>query len=123
MSNPQAPDGIQLDVVSKSRSEKMGMAEKVNMILDRVSEGAVVILEDGLTPDEETHLIERTMERTDGETFTGIEIESYQRDEANQTLFAKLLNKTPSKLTIIGPADKLQTLDKREDLLRAFVGD
>lgn len=114
--------GVQLDLVSKERIESMGMAEKVGMILDRVSEGAVVVLEGGLTPDEESHLIERTMERTDGETFTGIEMDSYQRGSSSTGFFSRLVRGEPSKLTVVGPANKLHTLDKNETLLRTLVG-
>lgn len=117
--------GIQLDLISKARSETMGTAEKINMILDRVSEGAVLILEEGLEPEEESKLIERTMTRTDGEDFTGIEIESYRR-EGNSTggLLGRLVNRSePSKLTVIGPADKVHTLDKDETLLRTLVSE
>jgi hypothetical protein len=120
----RAASGVQLDLISSERSKNMGTAQKINMILDRVAEGAVIILEEGLDPDEESKLIERTMTRTDGESFTGIEIDSYQRtDGRNGGLLGKLVRSDPSKLTVIGPANKVQTLDKDETLLRALVGD
>lgn len=116
--------GVQLDLISSERSKNMGTAQKINMILDRVADGAVIILEEGLEPDEESKLIERTMTRTDGEDFTGIEIDSYQRTNGNNSGFlGRLVGRDPSKLTVIGPANKVQTLDKDETLLRTLVGD
>lgn len=116
--------GVQLDLISSERSKNMGTAQKINMILDRVADGAVIILEEGLEPDEESKLIERTMTRTDGEDFTGIEIDSYQRTNGNNSGFlGRLVGRDSSKLTVIGPANKVQTLDKDETLLRTLVGD
>lgn len=122
--NTDTDTGVQLDLISSERSTNMGTAQKINMILDRVAEGAVIILEEGLEPDEESKLIERTMTRTDGENFTGIEIDSYRRTNTNTPGFiGRLVGREPSKLTVIGPANTVQTLDKDETLLRTLVGD
>lgn len=116
--------GVQLDLISSERSNSLGTAEKINMILDRVADGAVIILEEGLEPDEESKLIERTMTRTDGEDFTGIEIDSYRRTNSGKSgILNRLVGRDPSKLTVIGPANTVQTLDKDETLLRALVDD
>lgn len=122
--NNSSVSGVQLDLISSERSNSMGTAEKINMILDRVADGAVIILEEGLEPDEESKLIERTMSRTDGDEFTGIEIDSYRRTNAgNSGFFGRLVGRNPSKLTVIGPANTVKTLDKDETLLRALVGE
>lgn len=114
--------GVQMDFVSRAQSKTMGTAEKINMILDRVAEDAVVILEEGLTPDEQSKLIERAMARTDGQQFTGIEIESFKRAEKSSGLLGRLVDRDPeSELTVIGPANKVHTLDKDESFLRALV--
>lgn len=121
--DPADANGVQMDFVSRTRSTTMGTAEKLNMILDRVADDAVVILEEGLTADEKTKLVERTMARTDGQHFTGIEIESFQRNTSQSNGFlSRLVDREPdSELTVIGPANKVQTLDKDESLLRALV--
>lgn len=115
--------GVQIDLISKTRSENMGTAEKIKMILDRVDDGAVLILEEGLSPDEESKLVERTMNRVDGETFTGIEMDSYTRPQTYDGILGRILGDTPSKMTVIGPANKVETLDKNENLLRTLVSD
>ena len=70
-------DGIQIDMISAERMEGMRTMEKIRLILDGVHDGNVVILEEGLDPDEESKLIERTMSEINPDGFTGIEIETY----------------------------------------------
>lgn len=54
-------NGVQIDLISGERMEGMASMEKIRMILDGVHDGNIVILEEGLTPDEESRLIEVTM--------------------------------------------------------------
>jgi hypothetical protein len=48
--------------------------EKISMIVDRVKNGDLVVIEGGLTPEEEAELIETTMREIDVENFMGIDI-------------------------------------------------
>lgn len=118
----ETASGVQVDLISKARSSGMGQAEKINEIIDRVQAGSVVILEEGLTPDEEGQLIEKTMTRTDGQNFTGIEIESYPRNDDSSGLFGRLMGSSDDRrLVMVGPADRIETLDKNEKLLSTLV--
>jgi hypothetical protein len=118
-------DGVQIDLISGERMEGMTGMEKIRMILDGVREGNIVILEQGLTPDEESKLIEVTMTEitpADPEDFNGIEIETYPRGETDAGLFSRLMGKDESsKLTVIGPANQIETLHKDETLISALV--
>ncbi|XGI83249.1 DUF2073 domain-containing protein [Halorutilales archaeon Cl-col2-1] len=114
-------DGVPIDMISSERMDGMASIEKVNLILDSVREGKIVILESGLTPDEESKLIEVTMSEISPDGFSGIEIESYPKQEASQGILGKILGDKPSKLTVIGPANQIQTLHKDSDLITALV--
>ncbi|MDY6775503.1 MAG: DUF2073 domain-containing protein [Halobacteria archaeon] len=114
-------DGVPIDMISSERMEGMASIEKVNLILDSVREGKIVILESGLSPDEESKLIEVTMSEISPDGFSGIEIESYPKQEASQGILGKILGNKPSKLTVIGPANQIQTLHKDSDLITALV--
>ena len=46
--------GVQIDLISADRLEKMTTMEKIRLILDDVIEGNIVVLEKGLTPDEQS---------------------------------------------------------------------
>ncbi|AEA46271.1 DUF2073 domain-containing protein [Archaeoglobus veneficus] len=112
-------EGVQLNLISKDRLDKMASMEKIRMILDEVKSGKIVVLESGLTPEEEAKLIELTMLEIDHENFVGIEVESYP--QKSKGFFDKLFGKSKGRLTVIGPANRLKTLQKRDDLITALV--
>lgn len=94
------------------------------MILDGVHEGNIVILEEGLSPDEESKLIEVTMTEITPDEFSGIEIETYPNStHGESSLFDRLVGRRSgmSKLTVIGPADRIETLHKDETLISTLV--
>jgi hypothetical protein len=112
-------------MISAERMEGMRTMEKIRLILDGVHDGNVVILEEGLDPDEESKLIERTMTEInpDGDGFTGIEIESYPGSESSDSGFLGRLmgSDEPNKLTVIGPANRIETLHKDETLISTLI--
>ena len=116
-------DGIQIDLVSGERMEGKTSMEKIRMILDGVHDGNIVILEEGLSPDEESKLIEVTMSEISPDEFTGIEIETYPKQQAASSgLINRIMGRAASsKLTVIGPADRIETLHKDETLISALV--
>ena len=116
-------DGVQIDLVSGERMDDMTSMEKIRMILDGVHDGKIVILEEGLSPDEESKLIEVTMAEISPEEFSGIEIETYpSSDSTDDSLLGRLMGKPePRKLTVIGPANRIETLHKDETLISALV--
>ncbi|MFB6217642.1 MAG: DUF2073 domain-containing protein [Halobacteriaceae archaeon] len=116
-------DGVQIDLISGERMSGLTTMEKVRTILDSVHDGNIVVLEQGLTPDEESRLIEVTMTEISPDEFSGIEIESYPRAETEEaTLLGRLMGRREeSKLTVIGPANRIETLHKDENLISALV--
>ena len=118
-------DGVQIDLISTERMEGLRTMEKIHLILDGVRDGNIVILERGLDPDEESKLIEVTMGeiQPDGDGFTGIEIETYPGGARNESgLLGRVLGRgEQSKLTVIGPANRIETLHKDENLIRTLI--
>jgi hypothetical protein len=118
-------DGVQIDLISAERMEGLRTMEKIRLILDGVRDGNIVILERGLDPEEESKLIEVTMGeiQPDGNGFTGIEIETYPggtRDTSG--LLGRVLGKNEqAKLTVIGPANRIETLHKDENFIRTLI--
>ncbi|EMA55103.1 DUF2073 domain-containing protein [Halococcus salifodinae] len=116
--------GVQIDMISGERMDGLTSMEKIRLILDGVHEGNIVILEEGLDPDEESKLIEVTMTEISPDEFTGIEIETYPGTEQQQTggFFDRLFGReSRTKLTVIGPANRLETLHKDETLISTLV--
>jgi len=118
-----ADDGVQIDLISGARMEGLASMEKIRLILDGVRDGNIVILEEGLSPDEESKLIEVTMTEISPDEFNGIEIETYPRSEtADRSFLDRLMGReSTKKLTVIGPANQIQTLHKDENLISALV--
>jgi len=118
----ETPDeGVQIDMISSERMESMTSMEKIHFILDGVREGKVVILESGLSPDEESKLIEVTMSEISPDGFSGIEIESYPKDTPDTGFMDRFFGDNDSKLTVIGPANQIETLHKDNELISAVV--
>jgi hypothetical protein len=115
--------GVQIDLISGERMEDMASMEKIRHILDGVREGNIVILEEGLSPQEESQLIEVTMAEISPDGFDGIEIESYPRAETSDSSFLGRLmgSESTNTLTVIGPANQIETLHKDETLIRTLV--
>lgn len=116
-------NGVQIDMISGERMDQLTSMEKIRLILDGVHDGNIVILEEGLAPDEESKLIEVTMTEISPDEFTGIEIETYPgTQQSNGGFFDRLMGRTSeTKLTVIGPANRLETLHKDETLISALV--
>jgi hypothetical protein len=116
-------DGVQIDMMSGERMAGLTGMEKVRTILDSVHDGNIVILEEGLTPDEESKLIEVTMTEINPDGFSGIEIETYPSSETSDgSILDRLMGRQESsRLTVIGPADRIETLHKDETLISALV--
>ncbi len=121
--NTISDDGVQIDMISAERMDGLRTMEKIRLILDSVHEGNIVILEKGLDPDEESKLIEVTMSEISPDGFTGIEIETIPTGEETG-LFGKLMGKSSKgKLTVIGPANRIETLHKDENLISTLIHD
>jgi len=116
-------DGVRIDLISGARMEELTGMEKIRLILDGVRDGNIVILEEGLSPDEESKLIEVTMTEISPDDFTGIEIETYPNpDASSRGLLDKLMGReSAQKLTVIGPANRIETLHKDENLISTLV--
>lgn len=119
----QEQNGVRIDLISGERMDSLASMEKIRMILDGVHEGNIVILEQGLSPDEESRLIEVTMSEINPQGFNGIEIETYPRQRTEQgSLLDRLMGRRDdNKLTVIGPANQIETLHKDEQLISALI--
>ncbi|MBA5942324.1 MAG: DUF2073 domain-containing protein [Methanophagales archaeon] len=103
-----------MDLISEDKLNSMGSMEKLRFVLDGVKSGNIVILESGLTSEEQMKLIELTMTEVDDD-FPGIEISGYPSKRG----FLNLRRKT--RLTMIGPAAVIRTIKKDKDLISTLV--
>jgi hypothetical protein len=107
-------NGLKMDFLSSDALISQTSIEKISMIVDRVKRGDLVVMEGGLSPSEEAELIETTMREIDIENFVGIDIYTLEKDKRSFLGFSK---KKIVGLTIIGPANLVKSVKKKENFL------
>ena len=112
--------GVTVNLISQQKLEGLTSQEKIQYILGEVEKGEILVLEKGLTPQEQTQLIEVTMTKVNPNKFIGIEMQGYmpESDGWLQRLLGKL---HPPRMTVIGPADKLKTIHKDNTMIKTQV--
>lgn len=109
---------ITLQFVPYSEIEDLGSARRVKKLIDIVKENKIVLLQGRLKKEEETDLIEITMEEI-GRDFKGIELAVINPETQNPYLLKRLRNNffgfllgDRQGLTIIGPAAIVKEIKK-----------
>lgn len=115
--------GVNINLISIERLAQFSSRDKIRYILREVKRGNVLVLEQGLTAQEEAELIKTTMSDIDQDTFIGIEMQSYSQEDIKKgSWLSKLLRrKQPPRMSVIGPADLLRTIHKDGNMIQAVV--
>ena len=111
-------DGLKMDFLSSSALSSRTSMEKISMIVERVKDGDLVVIEGGLTPEEEAELIETTMREIDVENFMGIDIYTLEKDKVS---FFGLSRKKTVGITIIGPANLMKEVKKQSNFMSVIA--
>ncbi|MDR1721415.1 MAG: DUF2073 domain-containing protein, partial [Methanobrevibacter sp.] len=88
--------------------------EKIYMIIDKVKNGSIVVMEGGLTPGERAELIETTMREIDIENFVGVDVHTLEKVSKG---FLGLSKKKEVVITVVGPANVMKTVKKQSNFL------
>jgi hypothetical protein len=109
--------------------ENLTSAKRVNKLLNIVKDDRIVIMEGRLRKEEETDLIEITMEEISPK-FKGIELSVVYPDKSKQDamqkvkgVFANILLGNRQGMTIIGPASIVKKIEKNPDKIELFTQD
>ena len=115
--------GININLISIEKLVNLDSRQKIQFILHEVKRGNVLVLERGLTAEEEAELIKTTMANIDQDTFIGIEMQSYSQEDVKKgSWLAKLLRrKQEPRMSVIGPADLLKTIHKDGNMIQAMI--
>jgi hypothetical protein len=112
-----------IHLISQEKIEGMNMEEKIRFILDEVEAGKVLILERGLTPQEEAQLIQQTMREINHDSFIGVEMQSYGMDEGKNFVQRMVMGGPRPRMAVIGPANLLQLVSKdNEKIVTKIIG-
>jgi hypothetical protein len=115
--------GVSINLISLERLAALSSEQKIRYIFEEVRKGNVLVLEQGLTAQEEAELIKTTMANIDHDTFIGIEMQSYSQEDVKRgSWLDKLLGrKQPPRMSVIGPADLLKTIHKDGNMIQTMV--
>jgi hypothetical protein len=109
--------------------EGLNTKKRIEKILSLVKENEIVLLEGRLEAEEETKLIQRTMQEVDDD-FTGIEISVLHQHEVESGLFEQVKGKLIDLLlgnsygfTLIGSAEVIKEVEQDPDKIEFFAED
>ncbi len=112
-----------IHLISAEKMDAMATMEKIRFILDEVSQGKILVLERGLSPEEEARLIEQTMREIDQDKFIGIEMQSYGMDHPKNFLQRAVMGGPRPRMAVIGPATLLRMVSKdNEKIVTKIIG-
>ncbi len=113
-------NGISFNLVSKDKLENFSSDEKLKFIIKEIKKGKILVLECGLTPMEQTNLIEKTMREIKQDTFIGVEMEGYSPE--NTSFIKRILGiSSKPRMTLVGPADLLKMVKKDNDMIQTKI--
>ncbi len=118
---------LTLQFVPYSDIERLDSTARIRKLLNIVKDDKIVLMQGRLKPEEETGLIEKTMESI-GRRFTGIEICTIYPEEVNADLFGRLKKEFYKALigdregiTVIGPASLIKEIRRDPNKIQLFT--
>lgn len=114
-------DGVTIEFLSKEHlSGEEEFEDKLEFVIDKVRDNAVLVLEEAWTPEEKRQLIENSVEQAD-EDFPGVEFMGFDGGEsrfmkAKSLLYDKVFNEQYRRgLTIVGNSRVMEKIKEEPD--------
>ena len=113
-------DGVTIEFLSKAKLQDKTFDEKVETVIERVKQNAVLVLEEGWSHEEERRLIQNAMDEID-EDFPGIEFlgladRDSRFNKAKKMFYEKVLNERYREgITIVGNSRVMEKVKKERD--------
>jgi hypothetical protein len=113
---------IEIEFISSKVLGDMIGDEKMRFILDKIRENKILVIEESLSPLEETMLIKQTMNVID-EKFPGIEVSTLkERTEGGiRERLIRLLGGRTGGLTVVGPSKLIRKVKKEPQKILLFA--
>ncbi|MEK6940962.1 MAG: DUF2073 domain-containing protein [Nanoarchaeota archaeon] len=109
---------LTLQFIQFHELQRLNSRQRIKRIIDEVKDNKIVLVEGRLRPEEETQLIEKTMEDI-SKDFKGIELCTLDQSRSNERLltklrllFASLLIGDRRGMTVIGPATIIKEIKR-----------
>ncbi len=118
---------LTLQFVPYSDIEELNSQERVNKLLDLVKEEKIVLMQGRLRPEEETLLIQQTMQEIKDD-FTGIELCTIFPEEKDLQLFKRIkkgmvqaLVGNRDGITLVGPASIVKEIKRDLNKIQLYM--
>lgn len=113
-------DGVTIEFLSRDHLSENQFSEKLEIVLEKVKNDSVLVLEESWTPEEKRQLIQNSMEKVDDEfpgvEFMGLETEPSKVSRAKRIILQKILNEDYRQgLTIVGNSRVMEKIKEERD--------
>ena len=113
-------DGVTIEFLSKEKLETDAFDEKLDFVLEKVKDDAVLVLPEAWTPKEKRELIQTSMEEIDddfpGVEFMGLDSASSRLEKAREIVYKKFLKEEyRSGITIVGNSRVMEKIKEERD--------
>jgi len=102
---------MEINFISRNATKHLKTKEKIQMILKLIKNGIMIVLEEGLSPEEQIELLKETMKEIDPLGFVGIDIISFNGP------FMKKSKGSLASLTIVAPGGKVEIVRRTPNQL------
>lgn len=120
---------LEISFLPYEEFSRIGIDRAIEIILDKTRQNNLVIIEGGLTSEEEMNLIEKTMEKVNYR-YKGIELCSLSRSQLINNdnlwnrfvnLFLNLLGRRSGGITLVGPAKIIKEIKRHPDKISLLI--
>ena len=113
-------EGVTIEFLSRDKLSAKGFEEKLELVLEKVRDNSVLVLEESWTPEEKRNLIENSMEEVDddfpGVEFLGLDSDENTFDKMRNLFYEKILDQKYRKgLTIVGNSRVMEKIKEERD--------
>ena len=113
-------EGVTIEFMSGEKLSDKSFEDKLELVLDKVTDNSVLVLDETWTPEEKRQLIQTSMEKVD-EDFPGVEFLGLSSSEtrfakARNLFYEKILNETYRQgMTIVGNSRVMEKIKEERD--------
>lgn len=113
-------EGVTIEFLSRDKLSDNSFQDKLELILEKVRDDAVLVLEESWTPEEKRELIQNSMQKVSedfpGVEFMGLNGEPSKVNKAKRLFFRKVLKEDYRRgLTIVGNSRVMEKIKEERD--------
>ncbi len=113
-------EGVTIEFLSKEKLNTEDFSNKLDLVLEKVKDDAVLVLEESWLPEEKRELIQKSMEEIDedfpGVEFMGLDSGNSRLQKAKNIIYSKVLKEEYRRgITIVGNSRVMDKIKEERD--------